>query len=240
LIHHEHDRDSRHALRPGKSEAPAMKVLVVYCHPSPQSFNHAVLQTVLEELTNAGVETRVIDLYAERFQPAMTLEDWNDYEDTSCNTARIACHVDSLRWCEALIFVYPTWWFGQPAMLKGWLDRVMVPGVAFTMPCEENRRFGHTLKHIRHLGVFTTCGASFWLTKLMGSPGKRILLRGLRTLCHEKTRTVFAAHYRMDFSTPESRARHLQRVRRKTRKLIGASASKPASQTYPDKMGQTA
>lgn len=221
-------------------QAAPLRALIVYSHPSGQSFTNAVLQTVLEELDQAGAQTRVIDLYAERFQPAMSLEDWTEYEDTSCNTARIASHVESLHWCNALIFVYPTWWFSHPAMLKGWLDRVMVPGVAFTMPCEENRRFGHTLKHIRHLGVFTTCGASFWLTKLIGSPGKRILLRGLRSLCHDRVRTVFAAHYRMDFSTPHSRARHLQRVRRKTRKLIGASARKPASQTYPDNMGQAA
>ncbi len=217
-----------------------MKALIVYCHPSATSFNHAVLETVTDELTQAGAETRVIDLYAERFQPSLTLEDWTDYEDTSCNTDRIGPHVESLQWCDALIFVYPTWWFGQPAMLKGWLDRVLVPGVAFTMPCPENKRFGHTLKHIKHLGVFTTCGASFWLTKLIGSPGKRILMRGLRALCHDKARTVFAAHYRMDFSTADSRARHLACVRKKMRKLIGAPVAASATGGYPNKLRQTA
>lgn len=217
-----------------------MRALIVYCHPSATSFNHAVLDTVLDELSQAGADTRVIDLYAEQFQPALTLDDWTEYEDTSCNTSRIAPHVESLQWCDALIFVYPTWWFGPPAMLKGWLDRVLVPGVAFTMPCAENKRFGHTLKHIRHLGVFTTCGASFWLTKLIGSPGKRILMRGLRALCHERARTSFAAHYRMDFSTPASRARHLERVRLKTRKLIGAPAKQSVDQPYPGKVEQTA
>ncbi|MBO6673589.1 MAG: NAD(P)H-dependent oxidoreductase [Rhizobiales bacterium] len=217
-----------------------MKALIVYCHPSATSFNHSVLETVTDELTQAGAETRVIDLYAERFQPSLTLEDWTDYEDTSCNTDRIGPHVESLQWCNALIFVYPTWWFGQPAMLKGWLDRVLVPGVAFTMPCEDNKRFGHTLKHIKHLGVFTTCGASFWLTKLIGSPGKRILMRGLRALCHDRARTVFAAHYRMDFSTSDSRTRHLARVRKKMRKLIGQPTAAVPVAGYPNKVRQTA
>jgi len=217
-----------------------MKALIVYCHPSATSFNHAVLETVMDELSRAGAEMRVIDLYGEQFQPALTLEDWTEYEDTSCNTDRIGPHVESLQWCNALIFVYPTWWFGQPAMLKGWLDRVLVPGVAFTMPCEENKRFGHTLKHIKHLGVFTTCGASFWLTKLIGSPGKRILMRGLRALCHERARTAFAAHYRMDFSTPDSRTKHLARVRTKMRKLIGERPIEQSASDYPSKARQTA
>jgi NAD(P)H dehydrogenase (quinone) len=149
--------------------------------------------------------------------------------------------VDSLQWCEALIFVYPTWWFGQPAMLKGWLDRVLVPGVAFTMPCPQTKRFGHTLKHIRHLGVFTTCGASFWLTKLIGSPGKRILMRGLR-LCATKRRAPFSPPITAwIFPRRKAAPGTLQRVRRKMRKLIGASTSrKPASQPYPNKVGQTA
>lgn len=217
-----------------------MKALIVYCHPSATSFNHAVLETVQDELTKAGADIRLIDLYAERFQPALSLDDWTQYEDTRSNTARIAPHVESLSWCDTLIFIYPTWWFGQPAMLKGWLDRVLVPGVAFTMPSAQNPRFGHTLKHIRQLGVFTTCGASFWLTKLIGSPGKRILLRGLRALCHNRVRTVFAAHYRMDFSTAQTRARHLQQVRKKTRKLAATALGATTPQPYRQKLGQTA
>ena len=217
-----------------------VKALLVYCHPSPASFNHAVLDTVRGELSAAGAEYRVIDLYAEHFSPALSLQDWHDYEDTSCNTARIASHVESLNWCNSLIFIYPTWWFGQPAMLKGWLDRVLVPGVAFTMPSDDNPRFGHTLKHINRLGLFTTCGASWWLTHLVGSPGRRILMRGLRALCHGRTRTVFAAHYLMDSSTPQSREKHLARVRQKMKVFIGKPVRQRVAQSVLAKLGQTA
>lgn len=217
-----------------------MKALIVYAHPKQDSFNHAVLETVLQELDQTGVEHRVIDLYAEGFQPCLTGEDWDEYEDTSCNTTRIAPHVESVQWCDTLLFIYPTWWFGHPAILKGWLDRVLVPGVAFNMPSDGNPRISHTLKHIERLGVFTTCGASFWLTKAIGSPGRRILMRGLRALCHERAKTAFAAHYRMDFSTAKTRTRHLQRVRTKIRKLIGRPTRQPAHGAYVDKLGQTA
>ena len=50
------------------------------------------------------------------------------------NTRNVADHVAAIRWAEALVFVYPTWWYGLPAILKGWLDRVWVPEVAFTLP----------------------------------------------------------------------------------------------------------
>ena len=76
---------------------------------------------------------------------------------------------EALRWCDTLIFVYPTWWYGPPAMLKGWLDRVMLPDVAFLMPDPENVTIRPALQQITRLGVFTTCGASYWLTSLIGA-----------------------------------------------------------------------
>ena len=67
---------------------------------------------------------------------------------------------------------------------------------------------------------FTTCGASFWLTSLIGAPGKRTLLRGVGYLCAPNRRSVFAAHYLMDSSTPDSRTRHLDHIGRKMDKLL--------------------
>ncbi|MFK7792082.1 MAG: NAD(P)H-dependent oxidoreductase [Devosiaceae bacterium] len=217
-----------------------MKALIVYAHPSPGSFNSAVLQTVIAQLQAANAEHRVIDLYQEQFQPCLTHEDLGEYEDTSCNTARIAQHVESLRWCNTILFVYPTWWFGHPAVLKGWLDRVLVPGVAFSMPTQDNPRITHTLHHITRLGVFTTCGASFWLTKMVGSPGKRILMRGLRTCLNRRAKSTFAAHYLMDSSTQESRERHLARVARKMQNLLSIKAATRSRQIETKNLGQTA
>lgn len=217
-----------------------MKALIVYCHPSPASFNHAVLETVLSALRQQGIEHRTIDLYAEQFDPRLSIEDWNEYEDTRVNTSRIAQHVESLRWCDSLIFIYPTWWFGQPAMLKGWLDRVLVPGVAFNMPTEHTPRITHSLHHIRRLGVFTTCGATWWFTRLVGAPGKRILLRGLRSCLNPRATISFAAHYRMDSSTDESRARHLWQVTEKTRRLFGRHVRLRDRVGLSGRLGQTA
>jgi len=76
------------------------------------------------------------------------------------------------------------------------------------------------LRQVTRLGVFTTCGASWWLTRWIGAPGRRTLLRGVRVLCARRCRTVFAAHYLMDSSTPDSRTRHMARVGRKLDRLL--------------------
>ena len=141
--------------------------------------------------------------------------------DCPTNTASVAAEVADLRWCDTVIFVYPTWWCGLPAMLKGWLDRVLLPEVAFHLPDAQNRTIRPGLRHITRLGIFTTCGASWWLTALIGAPGKRTLMRGVGALCKPGKRSAFAAHYLMDRSTPESRARHLARVAARMDRLIG-------------------
>jgi len=203
-----------------------MRALVIYCHPREGSFTSAVRDVVLDRLRAAGADVRMTDLYAEGFDPVLTADELGIYEDTSCNQAPVQGDCNDLMWCDTLIFVYPTWWYGLPALLKGWLDRVMVPGVAFTMPKAEGETIGPGLTHITRLGVFTTCGASFWLTRFVGAPGRRTLTRGVGLLCAKGKRTAFAAHYLMDSSTPESRAKHLVRVGRQMDKLIGRSAPK--------------
>lgn len=198
-----------------------MRALVVYCHPREGSFTSAVRDLVLERLEQAGAEIRLTDLYARDFDPRLTADELGIYEDTTRNRDPVRSDCDDLMWCDTLVFVYPTWWYGLPAMLKGWLDRVMVPGVAFTMPANEGETIGPGLTHITRLGVFTTCGASFWLTRFVGAPGRRTIMRGVGLLCAKRKRTAFAAHYLMDSSTPESRARHLKRVERQMIRLVG-------------------
>lgn len=203
-----------------------MRALVVYCHPREVSFTAAVRDTVLDRLRDAGAETRLIDLYAEGFDPVLSADEHAGYE-TDDNVAPVAAHVEALRWCDTLIFVYPTWWYGQPAMLKGWLDRVLLPGVAFLMPDAQNADIRPGLTHVTRLAVFTTCGASWWLTRFIGAPGRRTILRGVRLLCARRCRTAFAAHYLMDSAPRDSLSRHLARVERAVDRLMkGASRRK--------------
>lgn len=199
-----------------------MRALIIYCHPKAEgSFNAAVRDVVVAKLTAAGAEVRISDLYRRSFQPVLTPEDWTRYLDGPAIQESVADEIDDVRWCDALIFVYPTWWYGLPAILKGWLDRVLLPDVAFLMPDGVNRTIRPGLQHITRLGVFTTCGASWILTTFIGAPGRRTLTQGVGLLCARRKRSVFAAHYLMDSSTPDSRAQHLAEVAAKMDRLIG-------------------
>jgi len=183
-----------------------------------------VRDVVLDRLAAAGAEVRLRDLYAEGFDPVLSGPEHAGYEDAASNRIPVARHVEDLQWCDMLIFVYPTWWYGLPAMIKGWLDRVLLPGVAFLMPDGQTKDIRPGLTQITRLGVFTTCGASWWLTRMVGAPGRRTLVRGVRLICARGCKTAFAAHYLMDSSTEASRARHLARVAARMDRLIGAGA----------------
>lgn len=199
-----------------------MRALVIFCHPRSGSFNAAVLFTVLKTLSNGGAEVRLHDIYKNGFDPALSIPELEGYLDCETNQAPVQAEVEDLKWCDTLIFIYPTWWYGLPAMLKGWLDRVLVPGVAFVMPDDESKDIKRGLTNITGLAVFTTCGASWGLTQMMGAPGKRTLLRGVRSILATRCKTMFLAHYRMDSSTEDSRAAHLDRVEQKLKRFIGA------------------
>lgn len=204
-----------------------MRALVVYCHPLGASFTAAVRDLVLAKLYAAGAEVRLRDLYAEGFQPVLTAPELQGYLNAPANRAPVDGHCADVEWCDTLIFVYPTWWYGLPAMLKGWLDRVMLPDMAFHMPKAPGETIRPGLLHITRLGVFTTCGASWWLTLYVGFPGRRTLQRGLGALLKTGYRRVFAAHYLMDSSTQTSRTRHLARVAKQMDRLIGRAVPLP-------------
>ena len=197
-----------------------MKALVIFCHPKPDSFNAAIRDVVVSKLEAKGAEIRIDDLYARGFDPVLTAGELDNYLDADTNTRPVEKEVSDIRWCDTLIFVYPTWWYGLPAMLKGWLDRALVPDVAFLMPDEMHKDIRSGLTHIQRLGVFTTCGASRWLTAFIGAPGKRTLLRGVGLLCAKHLKKAFVAHYLMDSSTDASRKAHLDRVAATMDRLI--------------------
>lgn len=189
-----------------------MRALVIFAHPCPESFNAAIRDRVISALQGRGAEVHLRDLYAEGFDPVMSADERRGYHEKGTNEEPVRDYLDELLWCDTLVFVYPTWWFAPPAMLKGWIERVFVPYATFTIPSEKAAMGRANLHNISRLAVVTTCGATWWISKLVGEPGRRIIMRGLRVLCHPACRTLYLAHYQMDSSTPASRARYLKSV----------------------------
>ena len=195
-----------------------MKVLVVHCHPDPDSFIAAARDRAVATLERRGHEVRVTDLYAEGFRPELSAWERDHQRDPPDTKPEIAEHVDNLRWCESIVLTYPTWWAGQPAMLKGWFDRVWVIGVAYELP-EGSNRIRPLLSNVRRLVVVTTHGSGKLVNMLEGEGGKRVVTRALRVLCHRSARSIWVAAYGVDRSTPASRARFLDRVERVMKRL---------------------
>jgi putative NADPH-quinone reductase len=119
--------------------------------------------------------------------------------------------VARLKAADGLVFVYPTWFGGPPAMLKGWLDRVWVERVAFTKVAGSNRPRAR-LHNIRRLVVVTTYGSSRWVNAVEGEPGKRLVRRWLRVLCHPLARSRWVALYGIDTADEPARVAFLDHV----------------------------
>jgi NAD(P)H dehydrogenase (quinone) len=188
-------------------------VLLVYCHPDPQSFTAAVRDAAIEALRSVGHDVRVRDLYASGFDPLFDAEDHRTHQMTG-TSPELREYVAELGACDHLVLVYPTWWSGQPAMLKGWMDRVWVRGVAWELPAGANRVRAR-LTNVRRLTAITTHGSSKWVNALEGESGKRIVTRSLRALCHRFARTQWIAMYGLDTASAADRERFLSEVRRK-------------------------
>lgn len=107
-----------------------MKYLIVYAHPNPNSFNSAELQTLGSALKQGGHDVRVRDLYAEKFNPVLGPSDFQALASGSF-PADIAAEQSHIRWADVLVFLYPVWWAGMPAMMKGYVDRVFLKGFAY-------------------------------------------------------------------------------------------------------------
>jgi len=109
-----------------------MNILVVYAHPSSASFNHAILETIVRTFRAKGHSCTVRDLYGIRFDPLLAPA---DFEAIHKGSARpdILDEQQFVKDADLLVFIHPIWWFSVPAILKGWIDRVLTYGFAYTV-----------------------------------------------------------------------------------------------------------
>ena len=187
-----------------------MRVLLVVAHPNPDSFTHAVAGRAVAALQRNGHEVTVHDLYAEGFRAAMSAAEREAYHtDEPVLDPLVAAHIDDLRAARAIVFVYPTWWSSMPAILKGWLERVMVPGVGFVFNRRQKVRPG--LGNIRRIVGISTYGSPWPFVKAVNDNGRRILLRALRLSTGWRTRTTWLGLYAFDTATDAERRAFLDR-----------------------------
>jgi NAD(P)H dehydrogenase (quinone) len=189
--------------------------LVVVAHPSTDSYCRALAARAETGLLAAGHEVVVLDLYALGVRAAMTTEEREAYHGASpIRDPLIADHAALVQRAEALVFVYPTWWSGLPAILKGWLERVMVPGVGFVLD-ERTNKVRPGLRQMRHLVGISTYGSPRGYVRLVNDNGRRVVTRALRMSCGFRARTTWLGLYAIDTSTPAQRQAFLAHVEQK-------------------------
>ena len=193
-----------------------MRVLVLFAHPCAESFGAALHARAIETLRRAGHEVDDCDLYAEGFDPVLSPAERRGYHDTASNTVPVADHVARLQRAEALVLICPIWNYGFPAILKGYFDRVFLPGVSFELVDGKVRGCLHNIEKVV---AVTTYGGSRVKAILMGDPPRRLVMRMLRTAVKPFARFRYLAHYAMNLSTPASRAAFLDRVTGALRQL---------------------
>ena len=186
-----------------------MKILVLYAHPVETSFNAGLHRLVVERLTVGGHEVDDCDLYAEDFDPRLTRAERLAYHDARGPDDAADPYVARLLHAEALVLCFPVWNYGYPAILKGFFDRVFLPGVSFRLV---DGRVQPSLHNIRKVVAVTSYGGSRFRAMLMGDPPRRIVKRMLRATVRPGAPVRYLAHYAMNLSTEASRARFMGRV----------------------------
>jgi NAD(P)H dehydrogenase (quinone) len=183
-----------------------MLVAVVVAHPSADSFCHHLAARAVAGLRAAGHDIELLDLYADEFRVAMTAEERDAYHgDSPIRDPLVERYADIVGRAGALVFVYPTWWSSLPAILKGWLERVMVPGVSFRFD-ERTGKVRPALGNVRTIVGISTYGSRRSYVRLMNDNGRRILTRALRVSCGIRTRTRWLGLYAIDTATESRRA----------------------------------
>jgi len=146
-------------------------ICLILCHPSEKSFNHALSQNYIDGANQSGHSVRLLDLYNMQFDPVLRLPQSSiQADEPAILEAR-----QTIKWCDHIVLVFPVWWYGLPALLKGFLDRVLAPGWAFQF---DGPLIWRKLLQGRSARVICTMDSPPILAKLSGDPVSASLKAG--------------------------------------------------------------
>lgn len=195
-----------------------MRVMVLHAHPVETSYNRALCTGVIEALTAKGHDVDLVDLYAEKFDPVLSREGRLTYHDVPENiTPELKPYVDRLMAAEAIVLVFPVWNYGFPAILKGYFDKVFLPGVSFVLEGGDSPDQGKlkpNLTHIKKVAFVTSYGGNRWRTWLMGDPPRRMAKRWGWVTFGGWLPPTYLALYDMNNVTPDGLKAHIEKVKR--------------------------
>jgi putative NADPH-quinone reductase len=190
-----------------------MRVLLVVAHPLEDSFAKAAAARVRATLERRGMFVDLIDLYEESFDPVLGKAERAGYFISPYNAKAVENYAERLRQADKLALVFPQWWFNLPAILKGFLDRVFVPGVAF-----EHKLGGGLIPLLTKIDAFyvvSSTGSPWHVARLyMGDPVRRQLGRGVKAILGPRAKFKMFTLHDMDRMSFPCASSFLDRVER--------------------------
>ncbi|WP_054301214.1 NAD(P)H-dependent oxidoreductase [Gemmobacter sp. LW-1] len=202
-----------------------MRVLLVSAHPLQDSLTGHLVRLLADRITARGAVVERLDLYAAGFSPVLTAAERRSTYAETYDIRAVAAEVAQLERADLVVLVFPTWWYGLPAMLKGWIDRVWVPGHAYDHASDLGPISGR-LTGLRGLLAVTTLGGPAWADWLvMRRPVRRVLRWGVLKVCAPKARFGFAALYRAETVTPARLAAFEAQALRALERLMDQAAA---------------
>ncbi len=196
------------------------RALIVVAHPKQDGFSNVLAQSFSDALCAAGKEVDIVDLYRDNFDPRLSADELDEYGSPNFEDVLVSKYVDLIRKANVLVFVYPTWWFNYPAILKGFFDRIFLPGVAFVTN-QESGRIARNLHNIDWVVNVTTAASSFWIYQvLMRNPTARLIRRAIGPFFSKQARFRSLTLHGIEETTEESRQAFAGRATRTLLKIM--------------------
>ena len=207
-----------------------MNILVINGHPDKESYCQAIFQTIVENIDSKRHELEMVNLNEEEFDPVLRY----GYRQRMKENPFILRSQELIQWADHLIFVYPIWWSSMPSLLKGWIDRVFTPGIAYSA----NNRGSFILNYLRGkqfkkllkgktASIYATSMAPTWWYKVFSGPinipdsyGISVLKNAVLNHCGIKTkRVLILGELGREVNTSSTRQKFLQKVAKEVRVL---------------------
>lgn len=155
-----------------------MKYCIVYCHPYEKSYCSSVLKSVTSGLEKAGHDYDVIDLIKDNFNPVMTSADLLAFRNRKAVDEQAIGYIGRIKQADHMVFVFPIWWGLMPAIMKGFVDKVIFPGEAYNYTESGNGMYS-LIENIKSAAVITTMNSPWWYYALFyGNAIKRAFIKG--------------------------------------------------------------
>lgn len=192
-----------------------MNVLIVYAHPYEKSFNHGILRRVEKTLKCKKVNFQVIDLYKDNFNPAYTAKELSLFKEGKTTDPNVQKYQQLLKKTDKMVFIFPIWWNDIPAIIKGFIDKVMKKQFAY--------KVGATgvvgnLKNIKQVVMTTSTSPTWYLKIFCGNAIKSVFIKS--TLSQLGMKNITWINFgNIDKSSENSRQNHLKIISKKIKTL---------------------